>query len=320
MNYEAIKTKRDIEYLISDSQNPDGETARFELKGCVGRDPLKKEFKRLLSKEISAFANTYGGIICFHNGGDTELEEFPCEIAQQAFSPLEGWLKNSLEPLLAGIEVKVVDNIFLLNIPESKNKPHMANNGIYYYRHNSSSSPMPELMISSLYRSQDYLEFDIGASLQKRDSVVDVSVWVNNKSRVAGTKPRIRVFVAKEDGERFKFTNTQIIRFGGFHISKEPIIVAPFAITTQKYAEEVLYPEDNIVVGVTSTPIQNLSGNNLFLLEAECTFLQSASQSIYLVFEFEKEVLINTSSFDTPLKSQSYFVEMLNKTNVLFKS
>jgi len=318
MNFENIQSLDDIDAIISNINNPDGEDTRFELKGSSGETTINKTSKKLLSKEISAFANTYGGIVCFHFGQDKKLKKFPSEKTNVIFTSLEGWLKDSLKPLLLGIEVKVVDDIFLINIPESQAKPHMANDSKYYYRHSTSSTPMPEIMISSLYRSQDFLEFDLGASFQKMGSQLATVIWVNNKSRIAGTKPRLKITIAKSDGKHFEFQTNNAIRYRGFsELLKKPQMVAPSVVTTHKFAEEILYPEDSISVGVNSKVLENLSQSNLFLLEVECSFLQRSSKSIHRVFEFNGDELISTHKFDSFISSRMYFIAKLNEVKPL---
>ena len=95
-----MKSIQDIEKVIQQASSTDGESIEFELKGSSGETKFNKDLKKLLSKEICAFANTYGGKLCFHYGGDTNIEAFPGSIATDNFAQIESWLRDSLEPKL----------------------------------------------------------------------------------------------------------------------------------------------------------------------------------------------------------------------------
>jgi len=64
-----------------------------------------------------------------------------------------------LNPAAYGIDVKPVDGILLILVPQSKTKPHQYRDR-YYYRLAGASNPMPELMISAMYRARSALTID----------------------------------------------------------------------------------------------------------------------------------------------------------------
>jgi len=200
MDYKELNSLHDIIALSESTKTTDGESISFELKGTAHRDKFDSGDKNRLAKEISAFANTYGGIICFHfgkDGHDQEIKPFPNISSRIIYRSLEGWLLNSLEPQLRGMDVALVEGVFVINIPESENKPHRSarEKKEYYYRHGTQSQSMPEIMISSMYRSQRVFSYTPSISANIYDEGFRFTVNVKNESTLSGSVPKFELYV-----------------------------------------------------------------------------------------------------------------------------
>ena len=140
-NYSII----DIESLIDNEVEED---IHLDYKAAGALD--KEDKKRTeITKDISAFANSDGGIIIY---GVSEEDHRPKEI-----SPIDGriytkeWLENVIQQIQPRIEdikihpIRIDDigrSIYVVKIPRSSNAPHMARDKRYYKRFNFKSEPM----------------------------------------------------------------------------------------------------------------------------------------------------------------------------------
>lgn len=309
MEFETINTLKDIEDLMTKASSDDGEALNFELKGSQGETKFKKDHKKLLAKEICAFANTYGGILCFHFGGDTNIEKFPSGIASSNFNSIEGWLRDSLEPKHLGMDLKIADDIILINIPESKTKPHRTvSTSEYYYRHVTISQKMPEIMISSMYRSQDYLNFNSLISVSKSGSQLNFSIHIQNHSNISGTKPKIQVQLFGKFGSLIQFgTNPYFDKFSRDSFQTSPQISElniPFCgmlETNSDFAERILYPLDKITLINFSIPDENIKDLKYILVRMDCMFKESQRQTEHRIIKFHEGITseVHMSSKDS---------------------
>lgn len=190
--FAQLDCLRAIREYARSLETDDSESSRFEFKTCTTKKPiLDKESKKLLGKEISAFANTYGGVIVFHMGVGVDIVQFPVDQINRLHAKLENWLGNCLDPAAYGIDLKPVEGILLILVLESKTKPHQ-HQGAYFYRLASTSRPMPELMVSAMYRARGVLTFDYELSFRCSVSLT-IFTKIVNTSRIAGTKPQIKL-------------------------------------------------------------------------------------------------------------------------------
>lgn len=144
----------DIEYLIN---NEVEENIHLDYKAAAAL--AKEDKKRIeITKDVSAFANSDGGIIVY---GIAEYDHRPKEI-----SPIDGrtytkeWLENVIhliQPRIEGLKIypiRVGDlekSIYIVQIPKSDSAPHMANNHCYYGRKNFQSLPLEDYEVKELY-------------------------------------------------------------------------------------------------------------------------------------------------------------------------
>ena len=126
-----------------------------EARALGKDDPKKAE----ITKEVSAFANSDGGIIVY---GIAEEHHKPKEI-----TPIDGkiftkeWLENiiqQIQPRIDGVKIfpfridgDIKKFIYVVQIPRSANAPHMARDHRYYKRLNFQSVPMEDYEVRDIY-------------------------------------------------------------------------------------------------------------------------------------------------------------------------
>jgi predicted HTH transcriptional regulator len=176
-----------------------GESINIEFKSA---DALKKEpaTKKEISKDISAFANSDGGIIFYGINEENHIANSYSFIDGTIYT--KEWLENVI---ISNIQTKIenlkifpvrFDNdikktIYVVKIPQSNLAPHINGDKKYYRRFNFQSVPMEEYEIRNLY-------------LRQRESKVFV-----NKVLI---KP---VFDSEEDYYSF-YIEVQIINDGNY--------------------------------------------------------------------------------------------------------
>lgn len=134
----------------------------FKSANALSTEPsIKKE----ISKDISAFANSDGGIIFYGINEENHIASSLSFIDGNKYS--KEWLENVI---LSNIQQKINDikifpirfdkdikkTIYVVKIPKSLNYPHINGDKKYYRRYNFQSVPMEEYEIWNCY--QNYKE------------------------------------------------------------------------------------------------------------------------------------------------------------------
>ena len=147
-------SKNDIDDLIA-NEVEENIHLDYKASGAFDKDDKKRSE---ITKDVSAFANSDGGIIVY---GVSEEDHKPKEI-----SPIDGrvftkeWLENVIQLIQPRIEnvmiypIRVNDigqSIYVVKIPRSGNAPHMARDKRYYKRFNFKSEPMEDYEVKDLY-------------------------------------------------------------------------------------------------------------------------------------------------------------------------
>ncbi len=163
----------DIEYVIS-NEVEENIHLDYKASGALDKDERKRSE---ITKDVSAFANSDGGIIVY---GISEEDHKPKEI-----SPIDGrvytkeWLENVIQQIQPRIEnvmiypIRVNDlgqSIYVVNIPRSGKAPHMARDKRYYKRFNFKSEPMEDYEVKDLYNRISIPKLEIlGCLLNHRE-------------------------------------------------------------------------------------------------------------------------------------------------------
>ena len=151
-NYDFEFIKSIIKNEIEESINID-----FKSTAALSRVELKK---KEISKDISAFANSNGGIIIYG------INEINHKAAELSFVDGNEFTKEWLEQIISSTiqrnipnlkifpirnENKIENTIYVVQIPESYEAPHMAKDKRFYKRYNFESVAMEEYEVRNLY-------------------------------------------------------------------------------------------------------------------------------------------------------------------------
>tara|TARA_Y100000815_G_C13321810_1_gene492582 strand:+ start:188 stop:853 length:666 start_codon:yes stop_codon:yes gene_type:complete len=140
-----------------DNQIEESIHIEFKSSGAISRTPaIKKE----ISKDVSAFANSDGGIIIYgleeknHKADSFSYingNEFTKEFVEQV-------INSTIKRAISDIKIHVIraggnllKTIYVVQIPSSFNAPHMNQDKRYYRRYNFESILMEEYEVRQLY-------------------------------------------------------------------------------------------------------------------------------------------------------------------------
>ena len=154
-------TKDDLQALI-DSKLQESITLDYKASDSLqNNDPKKDE----ISKDVSAFANSAGGVIIYGIKED-EKGHFPEELdagsdpAVISKEWLEQVISSRIQRRIDGIRIKPIwldknrpgKVAYVVIIPQSNRAPHQARDKKFYKRHNFASIPMEEYEVRDVSR------------------------------------------------------------------------------------------------------------------------------------------------------------------------
>ena len=160
--------------IISLDKNRVVESVGLEFKACDAlRTMPKRDWRTEFAKDVSAFANSAGGILIYgiienretHEAASLDRGFDPRELDIEA---LEQIINSRIQRRIEGIRFKSVplsgENegrfVYVLDIPESGRAPHMANSR-FYKRYNFESAYMEEHEVRERYRRESYPGRDV---------------------------------------------------------------------------------------------------------------------------------------------------------------
>ena len=298
--FDAASSLADLQNWEREATSTDGEYAWLELKGVDGTT-WSKETKALIAKEICAFANTYGGVVCLHGVGGLQ-NPVPTDLLNLT-DQLEGVLVNSLEPRLAGIDLKACDDRVLIYVPESRVKPHRTAlktklGKQYFYRHVTASEPMEEVMIRALYQAQGILVPRL-VGVVRPGGQQQVSILVLNDSRLVGTKPRVQyeiLFVPTGPGPNsyhfiggdFEKCRASEPRLGSFHEirpDKSDGMRHDIGQTATTFQDEILYPSSHLTAATGRNEYRDIGRH--ILLRSTAWFAEAPAATQIALIDLE---------------------------------
>lgn len=189
----------DLRRLITDRVQ---ESLTLDYKRSDSLDKTDKS-KKDLSKDISAFANSAGGIVVY---GIEELNHIPQAI-DAGLDPtdvtrewIEQVINSTIQQRIAGIRIKLIELAttklgrvsYVVVVPQSKHAPHMASDHRYYKRFNFQSVPMEDYEVRDVSRRMTApnlrVELELSSASLSLDPTnqmsepIDVNVSVSNLS------------------------------------------------------------------------------------------------------------------------------------------
>ena len=175
---EIPKTIQDIERLI-DLEIP--ESIWLDYKASPA---LSKKKKDEICKDVSAFANSDGGVLIY---GVKEEYTVPKEIDDGVDTSkiskewIDEILATNITPIISGIEIieikKTANNsVFVVNIQKSFRGPHQSPDKKYYKRSNARSAPMEHYEIEDIRNRRQVVPYFISIDVQVQDPWVQLVV------------------------------------------------------------------------------------------------------------------------------------------------
>lgn len=165
---EIPRTIEDLRMLI---RNEVQESTHLDYKASPAVDKTKKEE---IAKDVSAFANSDGGIIIY---AITENEHLPFEIdegvnhSKYTREWFEQVINSNISPIIDGIEIVQIPlsserSSFVIKIPKSYRAPHQEQTSKKYFRrYNFVSQAMEDYEINEIrnrsFRITPLVNFDI---------------------------------------------------------------------------------------------------------------------------------------------------------------
>ena len=243
-------SKEDIEKLII-NEVEENIHLDYKASGALDKDDKKRTE---ITKDVSAFANSDGGIIVY---GVSEEDHRP-----QRISPIDGrmytkeWLENVIQLIQPRIDdlkiypIRINDlgqSIYVVKIPRSGNAPHMARDKRYYKRFNFKSEPMEDYEVKDLYNRSVTPNLEItGCSFYKAEETED-KITYELMANVAN--------VGHQACESFKLNyyinNYRYCDIGNEVFGEKLIYTAinEHRVKFSRPSKETLYPEEVINMG-----------------------------------------------------------------------
>lgn len=217
--FESFYNKKEytVEDLNSLISNGIEESINLDYKSAKSLDKSDRK-KTEIAKDISAFANSDGGIIIY---GINEENHKPKDLSFVDGNLLnKEWLENiidgNIQQRISGIEIfpirinnLIEQTIYIVKIPSSIDAPHMSSDKKFYRRFNFKSVPMEEYETRLLYNRSNKAEVIYKTSWCKDlsdendPSIIlrEVSIHVENISKTLETNCKVDIYFTFKNNE-----------------------------------------------------------------------------------------------------------------------
>lgn len=173
----------DLEEIIANKLE---ESINVDFKSS-GSFAFNDKTKADIAKDVSAFANSDGGIILYGINEKDHVADSLSYIDGSLFTKewLEQVIASNIQRKIEGLQIYPVrfdgdmkKTIYVVKIPASSNAPHMARDKKYYKRYNFESVPMEEYEVRNIYLRRQNSKLEIGDltllfSPDKKESIYD---------------------------------------------------------------------------------------------------------------------------------------------------
>lgn len=247
-----INSIADLESLI---ENKIPESTTLEYKSSFGIQ--NKKWKEELAKDISAMANSNGGIIIYGirekecEGGDSVPEKLlPISNSDMSKDQLTQLISSNIQPVINGLEIRFVPydagaGFYIVTIPQSNTAHQNRLTHIYYKRRNATVEAMEDYEIRDIMNRSKTPIIDVEFTLIK--TIVDITT---KKYPINILAPSVTEEKSKRIDFRLKFrpkNNGQILaKYVNFFVYIPNILIAD----KEKYDNESSYIvifEDNTI-------------------------------------------------------------------------
>lgn len=197
-------TEKDIYDLIN-NEIEESIYLDFKAGGALGKsDGKRKE----ISKDVSAFANSDGGVIIYglneknHKADSFSFidgNEFTKEWLEQIISSTIQRKISNLKIIPIRFENKIEKTVYVVKIPKSFETPHMCKDNRFYRRYNFESVQMEEYEIRELYSRKTIAKlqvepFDYGKKTEEESTIISFEFHVFNEGEIPESSYKLNVY------------------------------------------------------------------------------------------------------------------------------
>ncbi|TDL70422.1 ATP-binding protein [Paenibacillus amylolyticus] len=237
-------TEEDIQNLII---NQVKENINLDYKASASLAKMNDNCKKELSKDVSAFANSDGGILIY---GVVEEGNIPIRI-DDGCDPnvvtrewIEQIIDSRIQRKIAGIRIHQVglsgENsgsvMYVISIPQSKDAPHMADDNRYYKRYNFKSAPMEDYEVRDVRKRNDHpnLKLDLLINPVEGSIEKELNVLIHNTSPVVAEYYGVRLYIDNRlqisKNEVYGYGTDEEIVYDKYNIFKARCLIQIFAM------------------------------------------------------------------------------------------
>lgn len=280
------------DYLISLIENKIEESLNLEYKSAMALERQPKKTAEI-SKDISALANSDGGIIIYGIKEDNENRHLPKEldpINRKDYSKewLEQIINDKIRPRLNNLKIHPItisdeEVIYVIEV-EKSNTAHQADDKRYYKRFNFQSVPMHDYEIRDIINRQKYPKIELTFSFDKKSSIL--SVYAVNIGTVFAQYIKVIFRLPKnvvKNRPEYSLIDHNIVEITASNIVRE--IVNPFAQVVQYWPSryEPVLPQAKFKLKQIELSILSIDPESILEWKLFCDNSNPISMSIRIV-------------------------------------
>lgn len=177
----------------------------FKAGDALGKSDSKR---KEISKDVSAFANSDGGVIIYgvneknhkaHSLSFIDGNEFTKEWLEQIISSSIQRKISNLVISPVRFESNIEKTVYIVKIPKSFETPHMCKDNRFYRRYNFESVQMEEYEIRELYNRKSIAKLEVepfgyGKKVDKEKTIINFEFNAFNDGQIPESSYKLNVY------------------------------------------------------------------------------------------------------------------------------